>query len=389
MSRNPEYQFVPTDPEEIETKLVQLYEALVQTTVHPASPERLFIQFVTGVIVQERMLTNYAGNQNIPSRAAGENLDALAELTYIQSRPEAKAAVCTMRFKISEAQKSAVLIPAGTRITNASKTLVWVTMEDNYVPIGETFIDVENVTCQTAGTVGNGYTPGQINKLVDVYDFYTSCENITTSAGGSNAPDDDRYYELMRESMDAYSTAGAQGSYIYWAKQESTEIIDVAAVSPTPGIVKLYVLMNGGVLADEETKKKVLAACSADERRPLTDWVFVEDAEIVEYDIDLTYYTQSDARISAAEVEAAVKSAEEEYVDWQSARLGRDINPSRLHSLLMAAGVKRVEIRAPVFTPLIDGSIALRTDMSYGEEVVPQLARVRNIQIINGGYENE
>lgn len=389
MSRNPEYQFVPTDPEEIETKLVQLYEALVQTTVHPASPERLFIQFVTGVIVQERMLTNYAGNQNIPSRAAGENLDALAELTYIQSRPEAKAAVCTMRFKISEAQKSAVLIPAGTRITDASKTLVWVTMEDNYVPIGETFIDVENVTCQTAGTVGNGYTPGQINKLVDVYDFYTSCENITTSAGGSNAPDDNRYYELMRESMDAYSTAGAQGSYIYWAKQESMEIIDVAAVSPTPGIVKLYVLMNGGVLADEETKKKVLAACSADERRPLTDWVFVEDAEIVEYDIDLTYYTQSDARISAAEVEAAVKSAEEEYVAWQNARLGRDINPSRLHSLLMAAGVKRVEIRAPVFTPLIDGSIALRTDMSYGEEVVPQLARVRNIQIINGGYENE
>lgn len=380
MSRNPEYQFVPTDPEEIETKLVQLYEALVQTTVRPASPERLFIQFVTGVIVQERMLTNYAGNQNIPSRAAGENLDALAELTYIQSRPEAKAAVCTMRFKISEAQKSAVLIPAGTRITDASKTLVWVTMEDNYVPIGETFIDVENVTCQTAGTVGNGYTPGQINKLVDVYDFYTSCENITTSAGGSNAPDDDKYYELMRESMDAYSTAGAQGSYIYWAKQVSTEIIDVAAVSPTPGIVKLYTLMNGGVLADEETKKKVLAACSADERRPLTDWVFVEDAEIVEYDIDLTYYTQSDARISATEIEAAVKEAQEKYVDWQCAKLGRDINPSRLISMLMETGIKRVDLIEPAFTHLKDG---IWKD-------VPQLARLAATpEIINGGYENE
>lgn len=39
---------------------------------------------------------------------------------------------CTMRFSISEAQKSAVLIPAGTRITDTNKTLVWVTAEDNY-----------------------------------------------------------------------------------------------------------------------------------------------------------------------------------------------------------------------------------------------------------------
>ena len=82
-------------------------------------------------------MNNYTGNQNIPSRAEGKNLDALAELTYSKERPAAKAATCTMRFSISEAQKSAVLIPAGTRITDASKTLVWETLEDVYVNIGE------------------------------------------------------------------------------------------------------------------------------------------------------------------------------------------------------------------------------------------------------------
>ena len=311
MSRNAEYQFVPTDPEEIVTDLIALYEAIFETTVQPASPERLFIQYVAAAIIQERVQNNYTGNQNIPSRAEGKNLDALAELTYSKKRPEATAATCTMRFFVSTAQKSAVLIPAGTRITDASKTLVWVTQEDNHVPIGETYIDVEHVTCQSAGTAGNGYTPGQINKLVDVYDYYTSCENVTTSAGGSDAPDDDEYYELMRASMDAYSTAGAAGSYIYWAKQVSTGIIDVAAVSPTPGVVKLYVLMDGGTLADEEMKAKVLEACSADERRPLTDWVLVEDAEAVPYDIAFTYYTQTDAGISAADLEAAVQKAVE------------------------------------------------------------------------------
>ena len=380
MSRNAAYQFVPTDPEELEAQLIALYETITGETVHPASPERLFIQFVTGIIIQERVINNYTGNQNIPSRAEGENLDALAELTYSKARPAAKAATCTMRFSISEKQKSAVLIPAGTRITDASKTLVWETLEDNYVPIGETYIDVERVTCQTTGTAGNGYTPGQINKLVDVYDYYTSCENITTSAGGSNAPSDDEYYELMRSSMDAYSTAGATGSYVYWAKQVSTEIKDVAAVSPTPGVVKLYVLMGGGELADEEMKAKVLSECSADERRPLTDWVFAEDAEIVPYEVAFTYYTQSDAGISAAELSAAVEKAVEDFVSWQCGKLGRDINPSHLIGELMKTGVKRVELTAPVFTKLHDGS----------DKTVPQLAVLQGKPtIVNGGYENE
>lgn len=380
MSRNSQYQFVPTDPEKVVTELTALYEAILGTTVQPASPEQVFIQYIAAIIIQERVQNNYTGNQNIPSRAEGKNLDALAELTYSKARPEATAATCTMRFSISEAQKSAVLIPAGTRITDASKTLVWVTLEDNYIPIGETNIEVNNVTCQTAGTAGNGYTPGQINKLVDVYDYYTSCENITTSAGGSNAPDDEEYYELMRSSMDAYSTAGATGSYIYWAKQASTEIMDVAAVSPTPGVVKIYVLMNGGTLADEEMKAKVLSECSADERRPLTDWVFVEDAEVVTYDIAFTYYTQSDTNISAAAVAAAVQKAVDDYVSWQCGKLGRDINPSKLIGALMETGIKRVEVTAPVFTKLRD----------VNDKDVPQIAALQGMPtIINGGYENE
>ena len=378
MSRNTQYKFVPTDPEEVVTELIALYEAIFETTVQPASPERLFIQYIAAAFIQERVQSNYTGNQNIPNRAVGKNLDALTELTYSKERPAAKAATCTMRFSISEAQKSAVLIPAGTRITDASKTLIGETLEDNYIPIGETHIDVERVTCQTAGTAGNGYTPGQINKLVDVYDFYTSCKNITTSAGGSNAPSDDEYYELMRSSMDAYSTAGATGSYIYWAKQVSTEIKDVAAVSPTPGVVKLYVLM--GELADEEMSAKVLSECSADERRPLTDWVFVEDAETVPYEIAFTYYTQSDAGINAADLSAALEKTVEDFVSWQCEKLGRDINPSHLIGELMKTGVKRVELTVPVFTKLHDGS----------DKTVPQLAALQGMPtIINGGYENE
>lgn len=69
-----------------------------------------------------------------------------------------------------------------------------------------------------------------------------------------------------------------------------------------------------------------------------------------------------------------------EFTDWQSAKLGRDINPSRLISMLMETGIKRVELEEPAFTTLRDGS---------GKEV-PQLAVLQGTPIIvNGGYENE
>ncbi len=378
MSRNAEYQFVSTDTAELVSLIVSMYEKITGQTVQPGSPERLFIQWVGNVIVQERVLNNYTGNQNIPSRAEGANLDALGELYGARPRPAAQAAACRMRFSISEAQTTAILIPAGTRVTDASGTLVWATVGGAYIAIGDTSVEVP-VRCQTTGTVGNGYAIGQINTLVDLYDYCDGCENLTVSDGGADEATDEEYYTLLRASMDAASTAGPRGSYIYHAKAVSTEISDVAVNSPEPGVVKLYVLMDDGTLATEEIKAAVLSACSADDVRPLTDKVLVEDAETVSYDISITYYTQSGGSKSAADIQAAVNEAVAEYMSWQSAKLGRDINPSYLVGLLMQTGIKRVALTEPEFTVLRDG----------GDGTVPQLAKVGTVTITSGGYEDE
>ncbi len=379
MSRGADYQFIPTDPEDIIIWLTANYEEIMGVTVQPASPERNFIQWMAEAIVLERVMTNYTGNQNIPSRAVGDNLDALAELFYIHKRPQAKAATCTMRFTISEPQAFAVLIPKGTRVTDARKKLVWETTADIYVKAGETYVD-EKVQCQTPGKVGNGFAVGQINSLVDPFAYSVECKNLTESDGGADAATDEEFYEILRLSMDGYSCAGARGGYIYFAKQVSTEIADVIAASPTPGIVKLYVLMDDGTPATEEMKERVLAACSADDVRPLTDFVSVEDPENVDYQVRFTYYTQEDSPISAEALAAAVEAKVEEYTAWQCAKLGRDINPSRLISLLMETGIKRVDLIEPAFVHLKDGS---------GKDT-PQLARLAGTpEIINGGYEDE
>ncbi len=378
LARNPFYQFVDTDTEKIVAQLVTAYELITGVSVRPASPEKLFIQWVAAILVQERAYTNYIGNQNIPSRAEGDNLDALAEIFFMQERPAAKAATTTVRFSISAAQAALVLIPAGTRVTDASQTLFWATVEDAYVAIGDTYADV-SVVCQTAGSVGNGYAAGQISKIVDTYDYYSSCANITTSEGGSDEADDDTFYELLRASMDGYSCAGARGGYVYWATQVSDEIGDVVANSPQAGYVDIYVLKTNGVPAGSELKAAVLAACSADEIRPLTDHVAVKDPQAASYDITFTYYTASSTTKSATEIAEAVQEAVSEYVKWQRARFGRDINPDKLREFLATTGIKRIVLTAPSFTQLRDGS----------DDTTPQYASVGTITVTNGGYEDE
>ncbi len=186
MGRGAEYKFIPTDPEDIIIWLTAIYEEIMDVTVQPASPERHFIQWMAEAITLERVLTNYTANQNIPSRAVGENLDALAELFYTQERPQDKAATCTVRFTISEAQGFAVLIQKGTRVTDARKTLVWETLEDVYINIGETYADIK-VQCQRPGKQGNGYVKGQIDSIIDPFAYFLSCENLTESDGGADA----------------------------------------------------------------------------------------------------------------------------------------------------------------------------------------------------------
>ena len=380
MSRNPEYQFVSTDTDVLVSELVAGYEKITKTTVHPASPEKLFIQWVASILLQERVWNNYTGNQNIPSRATGENLDSLGELFYETKRPQAKPAVCTMRFYISEGQNTSILVPAGTRVTDNSGELVWQTTKDAYVPIGETYVDV-SAQCTTKGVIGNGYAIGQITSLVDIdsINYYARCENITVSDDGADKANDEDYYTLMRTSMDGYSCAGARGAYVYFAKKVSTEIADVLPNCPAPGYVNIYLLMDDGTLATQEIKNAVLDACSDETVRPLTDLVSVEDAEQVKYNISFTYYIQRGVSKSATEVEADVANAVQSYISWQCGRFGRDIVPDRLREYLYGIGVKRIILNEPVFTVLRDGR----------DNTVPQVATVGEIEILNGGYEDE
>ncbi len=105
MSRATDYQFISTDSVEVVADLTAKYEELTGHTLLPSDPDKLFIQWVAGIIIQQRIIVNYAANQNLPSRAVGENLDALGEMIYNVTRPEAKPAECVVRFTLQRRRK--------------------------------------------------------------------------------------------------------------------------------------------------------------------------------------------------------------------------------------------------------------------------------------------
>lgn len=381
------YIFVDADPQTLVEKLTTKYESITNRTVHPASPEKLFIQWVAATMVLLAEQINFAGNQNIPSKAVGEGLDNLAQIFFVRERPQAKPAVVTLQFTISEAQETAVLVPAGTRVTTTDQKIVFATDEDVYVPAGETTVQV-TATCETAGTDGNGYEVGQLNTCVDLFAYYTSVTNVTMSDGGSNTATDDEFYDLLLMGQDAYTSAGARGAYEYYAKLVSTEIRDIVVNSPEPCVVHIYAVMDDGSLASSEIKAAILAACNDEDIRPLTDNVSVEDAEEVEYDITLTYYLSRDSTESAASIEESIEAAVDSFIAWQNAKIGRDINPSKLNQMVVEAGAKRTVITSPTYRVLKNGSVEDPTT-AVPEDYIPQLAKIGTVTLTNGGYEDE
>lgn len=151
---------------------------------------------------------------------------------------------------------------------------------------------------------------------------------------------------------EGYSVAGPEGAYIFHARSADGDVLDASAISPNPGEVLVTVLSRvGNGVASAELLDQVEAHVSDETRRPLTDAVTVQSAEIVNYAINASIVTFSgpDGSIVLAEAVRRV----EEYSDRQH-RLGLDITRSGIFAALHCEGVQNVTLTAPAADIIID-----------------------------------
>ena len=208
---------------------------------------------------------------------------------------------------------------------------------------------------QIAGARGNGFKPGEISTIIDPIAYVDTMRNITLSEGGSDTEDDESYRERIHEAPESFSVAGPEGAYEYFTKSASHLVADVGVSSPRPGEVNIYPLLAGGGLPGQELLTTITDYLSDKKRRPLTDKLTVLAPTTTQYNIDAKYYIEKGA--DATVVKAKADKAVNDYVIWQKSKLGRDIVPSRLVQMLMdVSGIKRVEVTAPIFTPIAEQS---------------------------------
>lgn len=176
----------------------------------------------------------------------------------------------------------------------------------------------------------------------------TPADDTTIPPTAAVYESDTDYRARIIISLEAYTTAGSEGSYVFHGLSADGNVRDIQAVSPSPGNVTVYVLSReGDGTAGGDLLATVDAALNAETVRPLTDLVAVESAAIVEYTVaaELTMYPGPDAEV----VRQAAVDAVTAYVE-NVRRIGYDITLSGLYSALHQPGVQSVNLTSPTAT---------------------------------------
>lgn len=356
--------------DDIQQQMVQdyldKYEELTgeSTELTRADPVSLILYACSVQIFQAMLYVDRAGKQDLLKYSYGEFLDNLAALKGIAREP-AKPAVVTMRFSLAAIRPDTVAIPQGTRVSNGD--LYFETDEYTEIPSGDTYVDV-TATCQTDGEDGNGLLPGEINVLVDPIAYVASVANTESTVGGTDIEDDDTLASRVYIAPSKYSVAGPEEAYRYWITEFNSSISDVYLSSPEAGQVLIEFILEGGELPNEAMVRSLADYLANENIRPLTDEVIVQVPATATFNVNVQYWINRSDINKAATIQAAVEQAVTDYVSWQQSKIGRDINPDKLISLMEQAGAKRVAVTEPVFSVMPDatiGRIETKT-VSYG-----------------------
>lgn len=187
---------------------------------------------------------------------------------------------------------------------------------------------------------------------------------------------DDRLRYRTQLSLEAHTTAGSIGSYVFHALSASAEVKDVSVTAPTftkhtstaqadlpsnalvlvaqknagltdpmPGDVAITLLSTqGNGQSSVELNTVVLNALTKEDVRPLTDNPRIVNANINTYTVEavLDMYPSAVREIALAEAQKALNS----YVQ-ENHKLGHDITLSGLYAALHQEGVQNVHLVQP------------------------------------------
>lgn len=332
----------------------------------PAGDERrLLLTACAYYLYQGYMFVDDAGKMGLLKYARGEYLDNLGAMKKVPRNP-ARGATTTLRFEIQESRDFATGIPKGTRAT-AGNNLYFATAEYGEIVPGDTYAEITAVCTQT-GKIGNYFGIGEINQMVDSVPFVSAVRNVTVPENGQDVEDDESYRLRIYLAPAGYSNAGSEDGYRFFVLSFNPDISDIRITSPKECEVHICYLLEDGRIPGDESLKALKAYLEEETRKPITDRVVISAPTQREYELELKYYINRSENNQAAGIQKRVEKAVNDYLLWQSGKIGRDINPDELICRIKSAGAKRVEIVSPVFTVVSDNQVpkCVKQTVNYG-----------------------
>ena len=362
------YEIIDSDSWDLKKTMINKYQELTGRTLTEASPETLIFNTVAYLIGLREEKYNDDIKQNYLKFARDKRLDLKGE--FYGKRGERlgeQPATADFKFTISAIQNRNITIPKGTRIKYFD--LYFETIVENKILTGELEVIIK-AKCKELGIIGNGIPVGQITELVDIYPYYKSVENITSTAGGSDVEDDETYRNRIKDISNSYTTAGSREAYIFWTKSSTPEVVDVTVETPRVGEVDVFVLLKNNNF--EELKPRILDVLNDEKIRPLTDKVNVKKINEISYDIDFDYFIDKENEDNLEQMKKDVANAVEEYKIWQESKIGRDIVPDELVRLLKETGLKRIVLRTPTYQVIRNNEIGKNVSTQFNYQGVEE-----------------
>lgn len=331
--------------EDIKTILAETiadYEQRTGKILQPAHIERSILQSYAYRELLVRKGINEAFLNTFPQFATGLALDLCGEPMGCY-RLQDKPARCILRFTIEKSHPS-VLIPKGTRVAIDDK-LEFITLTDDVITSLISYVEIE-AQANLTGTIGNDWEVGRVKNLKSKLNTKLDVKvtNIDVSSGGLVQEADDDYRKRILVAPEAFSTCGSIAAYDYHVRAVSQAIADVNVSTPKGGLVRITVLTKEGI-PDTRLLNDIKQYVSGEKLRPLCDTVEVKAPIQRDYQINATLKLLEGFREDIVKTKA--RDALQLYLSDKTKKLGLDVVPSALISVLRVDGVYDVALNSP------------------------------------------
>lgn len=331
-----EIHYLTYDPEEIWTAMQQAYVEAGGDILYPGDEKEMLLRSVQSIITQAFAGVDNALRMQTIRYAVGEYLDLIGESRGCY-RISAKAAGIYAQVTTTDDSENFIL-PVGTAMTADGKIYYLATQDFEISGAGQTTIIYAEA--DRTGNAGNAISAGNTLFLSVSNPSISSIVVTQLRTLGTEKESDEAYRDRIRTNSLTTVTTGPYKQYEGIAKAQSNYILDVKAINGGSGRVNIAVLISPD--APTAIKNSILTfveeALNDETVRPLTDFVIVNEAEAVNYTLNVEYTYDG-----SAQTLANINNAVAEYKKWQDGTIGIAFNPDRFRGMLYAAGATLVE----------------------------------------------